>query len=154
MRLNAMGRIAEENWRSIPAHFPQVGLGEFVIMPNHVHGIIIIVGATNVVGATHWVAPTRVATTPVFTSGDPITVSPSKTKPNGPKRGSIGAIVGAYKMSVTRRIQAECNEANIWQRNYYEHIIRNNNDYNRIEFYIASNPLNWMEDNDNPAKKP
>ena len=57
-------------------------------------------------------------------------------------------------MSVTRRIQAECNEANIWQRNYYEHIIRNNNDYNRIEFYIASNPLNWMEDNDNPAKKP
>jgi putative transposase len=143
MRLSAMGRIAEENWRSIPAHFSQVELGAYVIMPNHVHGIIVIVGATQ-----------RVALTPIAQPLDgKRSVASGKIKPNGPKRGSIGAIVGAYKMSVTRRIQADCNEANIWQRNYYEHIIRNDEDYRRIEFYIESNPSNWVEVNDNPAKK-
>ena len=149
MQLSDMGRIADENWRTIPEHFPQVELGEFVVMPNHVHGIIVLVGATQ------WVAPTWVAPTPIaITPGDQTAVVPVGTKPNGPKRGSIGAIIGAYKMSVTRRIQAELNGANIWQRNFYEHIIRDNDDYGRIHYYIESNPVNWMEDNENPGKKP
>ena len=74
------------------------------------------------------------------TLDDPTSVAPANTKPNGPKRGSIDAIIGAYKMSVSRRIQAERNGANIWQRNYYEQIIRNADDHNRIQFYIESNP--------------
>ncbi len=152
MQLSGMGRIANENWCAIPEHFPDVELGEFVIMPNHVHGIIIV-------GATHWVAPTRIVKTPIDSiavaptpvapaPGEHIPVAPTPvaptpveyisialtdTKPhNGPKRGSIGAIIGAYKMSVTRSIQAELNGANIWQRNYYEHIIRNDDEHNRI----------------------
>jgi REP element-mobilizing transposase RayT len=85
---------------------------------------------------------------------DQTSVTLSKTIPHGPTRGSIGAIIGAYKMSVTRRIQAECNSANIWQRNYYEHIIRNDDEHNRIQFYIESNPINWLEDKENPGGKP
>ena len=138
MQLSPMGRIAEEHWRAIPEHFPQVVLGTYVIMPNHVHGIMIIqpvratdVGVTDVaVGATHWVAPTA----------------------NGPKRGSIGAIIGAYKMSVTRRIQKELNETAIWQRNYYEHVIRNDEEHHRIHLYIEANIDNWAMDDENPVK--
>jgi REP element-mobilizing transposase RayT len=128
MRLSPMGQIAEEHWCAIPEHFPQVVLGTYVIMPNHVHGIIII----QPVGATQWVAPTTTA--------------------NGPKRGSIGAIIGAYKMSVTRRIQKELNETAIWQRNYYEHVIRNDEDHNRIHLYIEANIDNWAMDDENPVK--
>lgn len=125
MRLSSMGRIADEHWRAIPEHFPQMELGAYVIMPNHVHGVIVIQS----VGATHWFAPTA----------------------NGPKRGSIGAIIGAYKMSVTRRIQKELNSTGIWQRNYYEHIIRNDEEHNRIHLYIEANIDNWAMDTENPV---
>jgi putative transposase len=116
MVLNDFGKIADECWRAIPEHFPNVELGAYVIMPNHVHGVVVIrddesasdaVDAQHV-GATQWVAPTN-----------------PNARPNGPKRGSLGAIIGSYKMAVTRRIQREHNTTGIWQRNYYEHIIRN-----------------------------
>ncbi len=164
MILSAMGQIADENWRAIPEHFPNAESGTYVVMPNHVHGIIIlhdesIVGATHpvggatqiVVGATHpVVGATKIvvgATQPVV--GATHWVAPTK---NGPKRGSIGAIIGAYKMAVTRRIQRELNGANIWQRNYYEHIIRNDDEHNRMHVYIESNIDNWANDDENPVK--
>jgi REP element-mobilizing transposase RayT len=105
-------------------------------MQNHVHGIIIIhengmaTNSSPSVGASQWDAPT----------------------PHGPKRGSIGAIIGSYKMSVTRRIQRELNTTGIWQRNYYEHIIRNEAEYSRIHAYIESNPARWVMDDENPLK--
>jgi REP element-mobilizing transposase RayT len=169
MVLSPIGRIAEEHWCLIPQHFPGVELSAHAIMPNHVHGIIMIrsdmafVGATHdVVGATHdardavgathdavgatqWVAPT------MDRWGDP-TGTTGPARPNGPKRGSIGAIVGAYKMSVTRRIERECDRANIWQRNYYEHIIRDDEAYKRISWYIETNVENWAADEENPVK--
>jgi REP element-mobilizing transposase RayT len=128
MQLSAMGQIAEEHWRAIPEHFPHAALGAYVVMPNHVHGIVIIhengmaTNSSPSVGASQRDAPT----------------------PNGPKRGSIGAIIGSYKMSVTRRIQRELNTTGIWQRNYYEHIIRNEAEYSRIHAYIESNPARWV----------
>jgi putative transposase len=135
MHLSAMGQVAEEHWRLIPEHFPPVELGAYVIMPNHVDGIIIIrengmaTNSSPSVGATHWVAPTT-----------------------GPKRGSIGAIIGSYKMSVTRRIQREQNATAIWQRNYYERIVRNDEAHHRITLYIESNVARWAMDNENPLK--
>jgi REP element-mobilizing transposase RayT len=149
MQLSAMGRIADEHWHLIPKHFPQVEFGAYVVMPNHVHGIIVIHTDENgmaadsppSVGATHWVAPTQI-------------VAPAKSvtaTANGPKRGSIGAIIGAYKMSVTRRIQREWNISAIWQRNYYERIIRNEAEHNRIHLYIEANVVHWEEDEENPG---
>jgi putative transposase len=145
MQLSPLGQIANDHWCAIPEHFPHTELGAYVVMPNHLHGIIIIpsthvmdgVGATHDVGtthdvrATHWVAPT------------------TTTSQNGPRRGSIGAIIGAYKMSVTRRIRVEQPEIAVWQRNFYEHIIRNDKDHERIHNYINANISNWPADDEN-----
>jgi REP element-mobilizing transposase RayT len=125
MRLNDYGKIADEHWQDIPNHFPNVDLGTYVIMPNHVHGIIVV---NDQVGATQCVAP---------------------TPPRGPQRRSIWAIVGSYKSSVSYRINKQFNVTNIWQRNYHEHIIRDDDEHNRIHLYIESNPANWMNDEEN-----
>ena len=108
MHLNGFGKIADECWRAIPDHFLNVKLGVYVIMPNHVHGIIVInenAAATNSspsVGARH----------------------ASPLPPHGVKPKSIGAIVGSFKSAVTKRVGREHIATGIWQRNYYEHIIR------------------------------
>jgi putative transposase len=102
MQLSPIGQIAEGHWRLIPAHFPHVELGTYAVIPNHVHGIIIIhengmaTKSSPSVGARH----------------------ASPLSPNGVKPGSIGAIVGSYKSAVTKRIGRECNVTGIWQRNY------------------------------------
>ncbi len=127
MQLSPMGQIAEEHWRAIPEHFPNVELGAYVVMPNHVHGIIII----NDGRGTIYRAPTEQFQKPVT--------------------GSIPTIIRTYKASVTRRIQKELNETAVWQRNYYEHIIRNDEEHNRIHLYIESNIDNWVNDEENPV---
>jgi REP element-mobilizing transposase RayT len=131
-----MGQIAEEHWRLIPEHFPHVELGAYVVMPNHVHGIIVIhdrsdAGASERRG-TIYRAPTEQFQKPV--------------------PGSIPTIIRTFKASVARRIGREYNATGIWQRNYYEHIIRNEADHDRICRYIESNVANWVMDNENPMK--
>lgn len=133
MALNDLGSIADECWRAISEHFPFVELDAYVIMPNHVHGIIVI---RESVGARH-VCPSGYA-------------SPQQP-PRGPAPRSLGAIVGSFKSAVTKRIGRELNATGIWQRNYYEHIIRNEKDLQRITDYIEMNPLRWNEDDENPV---
>jgi REP element-mobilizing transposase RayT len=134
LTLNGYGIIADECWRAIPDHFANVELGAHVVMPNHVHGVIVIteIGmATNsspFVGARH----------------------ASPLPPRGVKPKSIGAIVGSFKSAVTRRIGREHNASGIWQRNYYERIIRDDREMDRIHRYIESNPSMWTEDDENP----
>ncbi len=96
------------------------------------------------VGATRRVAPTRVA---------PTTTSPSPSSPHGPTPGSIGAIIGQFKSITTKRINALRGTpgAPVWQRNYYEHIIRNAAEWQRIRQYIQDNPARWEADGENPA---
>ena len=139
MQLNDFGEIADDCWRAMPEHFPNVNLSEYVVMPNHVHGIIVINGwmatiSSPSVGARH-VSPLQ-----------------KPSNPRGFKRGSIGAIVASFKSAATRRIGREHNVTGIWQRNYYEHIIRNHQDWDRIHRYIESNPSMWAEDEENPIK--
>jgi REP element-mobilizing transposase RayT len=130
MHYSAMGRVADEHWRAIPDHFPQVELGPYIIMPNHIHGIIII--HPSPVGASQGYAPTT-----------------APTMPNGPKRGSVGAILGAYKMSVTRRTNCDGQHSPIWQRNYYEHILRSEEELQHFIAYIQNNPSRWQSDREN-----
>ncbi len=137
MVLNNLGRIADECWCTIPEHFPFVELGAHIVMPNHVHEIIsIIKNDTNdePVGAQH-AAPLPTPLPPHI------------------KSGSLGAIVRSFKSAATRRAGQELNSANIWQRNYYEHIIRNETEMDTIWRYIESNPAMWQEDDENPTKK-
>jgi len=131
MLLNEFGNIANECWCSIPEHFPHVELGAYVVMPNHIHGIIVINDPVYPVGATH-ASPLR-----------------DTSKPHGPIPGSLGAIVGSFKSAVTRRIRGESDIYGVWQRNYFEHIIRNDVDFQRITEYIKFNPKNWDNDDEN-----
>lgn len=130
IQLNDAGRMVEQCWLSITDHFPQVNLDAFVVMPNHVHGVIVING----VGA-QFIAP----------------------KPLQPNQGAInraptlGDMVRAFKARSTRGIRQQKNRHFGWQRNYYEHIIRDENSLARIRKYIINNPLQWALDRENPA---
>jgi REP element-mobilizing transposase RayT len=149
LALNDYGRIADKCWRAISEHFPHVELGEYVVMPNHIHGIIVIHDGR---GAIHL---PRTAGAGYRAPTTPITQSTSTIEQFGkPVAGSIPTIVRTYKAAVTRQISRQFNGANIWQRNYYEHVIRNADEHNRIHLYIASNPTHWADDNENPGKKP
>src|SRR6266487_4941379 len=134
MVLNDYGKIAEECWRAIPDHFPHVELGTYVIMPNHVHGIVIITDQRR--GAA------------LLRPYDNRNSHKINVKP-----GSLGAIVRSYKSAVSYRINKEYNATAIWQRNYYEHVIRNDTDLQNKTDYIQANPLLWEQDDENPMNK-
>jgi putative transposase len=132
MILNEFGEIAYNEWSKLPERFTMIELDVFQIMPNHMHGIIIL----NTVGASLAVAPTEERAT-------------VKVAPTG--ESTIGDIVGAYKSIVFNEclnIFKERNEimGKLWQRNYYEHIIRNDLAYHNISNYILNNPVKWAAD--------
>jgi len=144
MVLNDIGKIVDKYWNEIPEHFPHVELDEYIVMPNHVHGIVMI--TTDVrgdkrinVGARHAVPlQSRVHTITSEQFGKPVT-------------GSIPTIVRSFKSAVTKRINELRRMAGIpiWQRNLYEHVIRGEWDLNRIRKYIINNPANWDTDTEN-----
>jgi REP element-mobilizing transposase RayT len=148
MRLNEFGEIVKWQWEKTGIVRTNVELDEFQIMPNHFHGIIILNGN---VGATRWVA--RFPETRQVAGERAIhRIAPTKDIP-GARSGSIGAIIGQFKSIATKQINASRNTPGfpVWQRNYYEHIIRNNDEMDRIREYIINNPVQWAEDENNPS---
>jgi REP element-mobilizing transposase RayT len=154
MVLNGAGSIALDCLCAIPGHFPTVDLDAFTVMPNHVHFLVIVHDdrdhddrdhddrdhddrvhddRDHDVGATH-ASPLRTMTV------------------CGPRAGSLGAIVGSFKSAVTRRVNELRGSpgARLWQRNYYERIVRDEAELRRIRGYIASNPAKWDTDENNP----
>lgn len=134
MVLNDAGKIANECWLKIPEHFPNAVLHEYIIMPNHVHGIIEL---TETVGANQYSPDTNGAKNVLGANVDSPLRSPSKT---------IGSIVRGYKIGVTKWFRTNADIKNVWQRNYYEHIIRDEQSYQRIAEYIINNPAKWLDD--------
>lgn len=142
MQLNNFGKIVQKCWNQIPAKYKNVKIGDFVIMPNHIHCIIWIVEAI------HESPETK----------QTIHESPYK---NGvirelPLRGErrkmlLSKIIGRFKMNSSKLINNIRNSAgsHIWQRGYYDHIIRNDEDLNNIKQYIQNNPQNWDKDKNN-----
>lgn len=118
--LNSSGKIAFYEWKNLKRDL-KIELDDFVIMPNHIHGILILTQQPGYTG-----------------------IKPEK----GLQPGSIGMIVGQYKSQVTRLIRKNenDNEMKVWHRNYFEHIIRTENALQRIRQYILENPLHWAED--------
>ncbi|TET35089.1 MAG: transposase [Planctomycetota bacterium] len=143
VRLSQIGKIVQEVWLRSEKVYKNVSLDEFVIMPNHIHGIIVInedVGARprlarNNKRASHGLAPT--------------------IKAIAPPRGALGRVIGQFKSSVTRQINKtrKSNPIYIWQRNYYDRVIRNEDELNYIRQYIIDNPVNWDFDRENPRAK-
>ena len=133
MRLNEAGKMVEKIWLSIPERFPSVELGAYMVMPNHFHGDLIILESGAIKGAG---------------------MNPAPTRP------TLGQIIGAFKSITTheyiqgvKKLGWPAFDKRIWQRNYYEHIIRNMEETDRIERYIESNPKRWADDDENHADR-
>ena len=145
MRLNDAGCIVEKWWLELPHKFPLVEVDEYVIMPNHFHGIVVIVGAD-----------LRVCPDPCINLR---TLSDKHTK--GEHIGSpLHKIIQWFKTMTTNeyiRAVKQCGlpplHDKFWKRNYYEHIIRNEDRLNKIREYIITNPLKWFLDRENPDRQ-
>ena len=131
-------RIAEDAWQSVPQH-NNATLDNWVLMPDHFHGIIFLGASASSPLAIdpielHWVS--QEASTP-----RPLTNAPA---------GSLGAVVRSFKAVVTRKINVSRGTPaeKVWQRGYYERIIRDNEELERIRGYIAQNPVRWAEKED------
>ena len=127
MQLSLIGEIAFRNWSSIPDHFPFVRLGEFIIMPDHIHGVIII-EKTNI-------------------SGSQDLVNHQKNQPDfqnnfGPQSRNLGSIIRGFKVGTTIHSR-KINPDFAWQSRFHDVIIRNRKSFNRISNYIINNPKNW-----------
>ncbi|MBO3099430.1 transposase [Gelidibacter pelagius] len=157
MQLSEIGKIADQNWRSIPEHFPFVKLGNHVIMPNHVHGIIIIdkpIGMDSAeVQTQNFASPPlqNFASPPLQKFESPPmqnTASPLEQQQKnkfGPQSKNLASIIRGYKASIKK--YATMNSIDFaWQPLYHEHIIRSTQSYQRISNYILNNPMNWKKD--------
>ncbi len=142
--LNEFGQIAHEEWHKTALIRGEIDLDEFVIMPNHFHGIIWIVDGR---GTARRAPTTRRAPTSALgeSSAD---FTPTHEQFGKPVVGSIPTIVRAFKSAVSRRINlARCTPGNpVWQRNYWEHIIRDEKDLTNAQAYILNNPIQWEND--------
>lgn len=145
MELSKVGQIVHDYWLKITKHFGTVELDEFVIMPNHLHGIIILEKRVECI------QPLQKNHVGVqYIEPSPGT-GPASNKYQHVAPKSIGSIIRSFKAAVTRWCRENSLEGQIWQRNYYEHIIRNEKSLNKIQQYIMDNPLNWELDIENPA---
>lgn len=137
MHLNAFGKIIQEEWLCSTEIRKEIQLDEFVVMPNHLHGIVVITGDEG----AHSVAPLVGAHGRV----------PLQARLFRPPR-SLGAFVAGFKSAAAKRINQirRMPGAPIWQRSFYEHVIRNLKSLYRIRQYTTENPHNWLLDDDNP----
>ena len=171
VRLNDAGRMAQSVWNEMPAHYPGVELDTFVIMPNHIHGIIVLVRA----------APRGRPDPGERARPDP--GERGRERPGQALRGSgqargpaptgvsavggseivhagmsLGDVVHRFKTMTTKRYADGVKKSGwrafrgrLWQRNYYDHIIRNERELDRVREYIANNPAQWDFDRENPV---
>jgi len=138
-----VARMVTDVWRQLESKYPQIRLDEFVVMPNHIHGIIVI---DVVVGADQRVCPDDIARM-------------GKGEHAGSPQHALGSIIQWFKtMTTNYYMRGIRNNAwrpfpgRFWQRNYYERIIRNENEMNRIRQYITGNPARWDRDHNNPDR--
>jgi len=139
MVLNLVGHIVNECWLDLARHFPNIRLARHVVMPNHLHGIISIQER-----ARHAV-PLRVS------SGAGSNAPPKTHAFASAVRGSLPTIVGAFKAAASKRVRAAMDKPSfrLWQRGYFEHVIRNEDDFEKTCKYIRLNPRRWTFDADN-----
>ncbi|WP_073584188.1 transposase [Flavobacterium cucumis] len=149
MQLSEIGKLAEKFWCEIPNHFPMVQLGNFVVMPNHVHGVLIIDNSqtsveTRLIASDNHNVNNNIVETRLIASLQGGTGGFSGDK-NPMLCNSISKIIRWYK----GRCSFECRQINpnfAWQSRFHDHIIRNSKSFDTIQNYIEQNPLKWKED--------
>ncbi len=137
--LNKIGEIANKNWIDIPNHFENIKLGNFIIMPNHIHGIILIVETLHATSLHN----NDIQNNKNYDIQNNQNDCFSKISP---KPKSLSAIIRSYKSSVTRIVREKFDETFTWQPRFYDRIIRNEKELNIIRNYIKENPKKWDED--------
>jgi len=142
-----IGEIAHQFWNEIPNHFPFVELGEYVVMPNHVHGILIFNKPEDKRIHRHNLIATNRVETPNLGVSTTETTGNNRSSAASQRwySGTLGAIVNQYKRICTinaRKIHSDF----AWQPRFHDHIIRNEDSFQRISNYIANNPKNWADD--------
>jgi REP element-mobilizing transposase RayT len=138
MRYSAFGKIVEEEWKKSAHIRREVELDEYVVMPNHFHAIVWIIEPSD-----NGLIETNAGVG--ATGRSPLQ---ARSKPRGPGQRTLGALMAGFKSKCTVRINAfrETPGKPVWQRNYYEHVIRNDQDLTQIREYILENPARWTED--------
>lgn len=154
MQLSKIGKLAATFWEEIPNHFPHIELGNFVVMPNHTHGILIV----NNVKSLHCNDSNN--NEPLMKNNESVTVNNKSLQCNdstadneqnqhysdiSPKSGSISTIIRSYKSVVSKHAHLLNSNFN-WQSKFHDHIIRNSDSFENIQNYIENNPINWKED--------
>jgi len=128
--LDSLGRVVADSWMWLARQYSYVEPDEWVVMPNHLHGIIVI--NSNDAGGSR-TAPTRLLSE---------------------RRKPLGRLVGAFKTVSTKQVNQirAAPGMLLWQRNYYEHVIRDEDELNRVRLYIQNNPVRWAMDRENPNR--
>ena len=128
MQLNEAGRVLKGVWDGLPERFPSVALDRSVVMPNHMHGLMFFVGAG---------------------------LAPPKGEGAASSAPTLGDVVRALKPISAVHVNRLLGRTGhpLWQRNYYDHIVRNEDDLDRIRQYISENPARWDMDPENPARR-
>ena len=144
-------RITEECWLYLPCHFPNVVLDEWVLMPNHFHGILVLGEAFPGIlwdGGRHGAKGGGDDDQVSAGNASPLPWPPPHLAPH-----SLGALIGNFKSLIARRVNATRNAmgAPVWQGNYYEHVIRDREYFDRTRENVINNPLNWQSDENNPS---
>jgi len=155
MGVNQYGQLVESGWNDLPNHYPHMSLDRFAVMPNHVHGIVIFEdsgGIDDLANNVHVADMVGAGLKPAPTTERAHMESVAKKS----KRHGLSEIVRAFKTFSARRINKirDTTGGPVWQRNYYEHVIRDEADYSRIAEYISTNPQRWIEDKLHPANFP
>ena len=179
MRLNWTGKLVKREWERLAQRFPNIELDEFIVMPNHVHGIILIIDpGRGTAGNSEDIdltiprrAPTLSRRSPTATKNENDDQELSRRAPTNqydyptiPRRapinheqfgkpvpGSIPTIIRSFKSAVSLRVNRSRNSPGgpVWQRNYFERVVRDQNELERIRVYIHHNPSQWADDPEN-----
>ena len=149
MILSEIGIIADQCWQNIPNHYPSARLDEYIVMPNHIHGIIVI-DKTALVRVQNFepVQGRKIAQIPAVRVQNPEPVRLNKFQHIIPR--SLGSIIRGFKIGVTEWSRNNNYIYDVWQRSFHDHIIRNEFVLNRIREYIRDNPKKWPSDRNNP----
>ena len=123
MILNRCGNIAKKSWRDLPNHHIGIELGQFIIMPNHIYGVIII--------------------------NNPVGNGPARSSNKYQKLNNLSVIIGSYKSTVTKQINRINDNTFKWQKSFHDHIIRIDKSLNNIRNYIINNSKTWELDENN-----
>ncbi len=146
MILNEIGKIANQCWLEISKHFPDVKLDEHMIMPNHLHGIVVI--ENNPVGNNNYCS-NHIDYYSNNTRNENFRSLQFRQKWHGAKSHSLSSIIRGFKIGVTKWCRNNNYEFFQWQKSFYDHIIRNEKSLSNIREYIRNNPLKWELDRNN-----